>query len=43
MVTHDERMLEYCDKVYEIIDGVLRSETNHECWLRKCRSRSCAL
>lgn len=24
MVTHDERMLEYCDKVYEIIDGVLR-------------------
>lgn len=23
MVTHDERMLEYCDKVYEIIDGVL--------------------
>ncbi len=24
MVTHDERMLEYCDKVYEIIDGVLK-------------------
>ena len=23
MVTHDERMLEYCDKVYEIIDGVM--------------------
>ena len=23
MVTHDERMLKYCDKVYEIIDGVL--------------------
>ena len=23
MVTHDERMLEYCDKVYEIVDGVL--------------------
>lgn len=23
MVTHDERMLEYCDKVYEIIDGFL--------------------
>lgn len=23
MVTHDERMLEYCDKVYTIIDGVL--------------------
>lgn len=24
MVTHDERMLEYCDRVYVIIDGVLR-------------------
>ena len=23
MVTHDERMLEFCDKVYEITDGVL--------------------
>lgn len=23
MVTHDERMLEFCDKVYTIIDGVL--------------------
>ena len=23
MVTHDERMLEYCDKVYEIVDGVM--------------------
>ena len=23
MVTHDERMLAYCDKVYEIVDGVL--------------------
>lgn len=23
MVTHDERMLEYCDKVYEIVDGAL--------------------
>ena len=23
MVTHDERMLEYCDIVYEIVDGVL--------------------
>lgn len=23
MVTHDERMLKYCDKVYEIIDGVM--------------------
>lgn len=27
MVTHDERMLEYCDKVYEIIDGVLSQRT----------------
>lgn len=23
MVTHDERMLEFCDKVYTIVDGVL--------------------
>jgi len=23
MVTHDERLLEFCDRVYEIIDGVL--------------------
>ena len=23
MVTHDERMLEYCDRVYVIVDGVL--------------------
>lgn len=23
MVTHDERMLEYCDKVYVIVDGIL--------------------
>lgn len=23
MVTHDERMLEFCDKVYEIVDGVM--------------------
>ena len=23
MVTHDERMLEFCDKVYEIVDGVI--------------------
>lgn len=23
MVTHDERMLKYCDRVYEIIDGVI--------------------
>ncbi|CAM2785222.1 response regulator [Salinicoccus roseus] len=24
MVTHDERMLKYCDRVYEISDGVLK-------------------
>ena len=24
MVTHDERMLEYCDRVYVIIDGILK-------------------
>ncbi|MDD4090513.1 MAG: ATP-binding cassette domain-containing protein, partial [Acholeplasmataceae bacterium] len=23
MVTHDERMLEFCDRVYVIVDGVL--------------------
>ncbi|NCB48169.1 MAG: ABC transporter ATP-binding protein [Clostridia bacterium] len=23
MVTHDERLLEFCDRVYEIVDGVL--------------------
>lgn len=28
MVTHDERMLKYCDKVYEIIDGVLKEKNN---------------
>ncbi len=27
MVTHDERMLEFCDKVYEIVDGVLSLRT----------------
>lgn len=27
MVTHDERMLEYCDKVYVIVDGVLSQRT----------------
>lgn len=27
MVTHDERMLEYCDKVYVIVDGVLSERT----------------
>lgn len=26
MVTHDDRMLEYCDKVYHMEDGVLRRE-----------------
>ena len=28
MVTHDERMLEFCDKVYIIVDGVLSQRTN---------------
>lgn len=28
MVTHDERMLEYCDRVYVIIDGVLKERVN---------------
>lgn len=28
MVTHDERMLKYCDRVYHIEDGVLKKE-NH--------------
>lgn len=26
MVTHDERMLEYCDKVYRMADGVLTEQ-----------------
>ncbi len=26
MVTHDERMLEFCDKVYRMEDGVLKQE-----------------
>ena len=26
MVTHDERMLEFCDKVYRMEDGVLKEE-----------------
>ena len=30
MVTHDERMLEFCDKVYIIVDGVLNQRTNNE-------------
>ncbi|MFA6619337.1 MAG: ABC transporter ATP-binding protein [Candidatus Neomarinimicrobiota bacterium] len=28
MVTHDERMLEFCNKVYEIVDGVISEITN---------------
>lgn len=28
MVTHDERMLEFCDKVYVIVDGVLSQRVN---------------
>lgn len=28
MVTHDERMLEYCDKVYRMEDGVLKEDTS---------------
>lgn len=30
MVTHDERMLIYCDKVYSIIDGILKIDINHK-------------
>ena len=26
MVTHDERMLEFCDKVYVITDGVINEK-----------------
>ncbi|KGE59407.1 ABC transporter, ATP-binding protein [Streptococcus pyogenes SS1447] len=26
MVTHDDRMLKYCDKVYRMQDGELRQE-----------------
>ena len=29
MVTHDERMLEFCDKVYRMEDGVLTLEAYH--------------
>ena len=29
MVTHDERLLEYCDKVYNIVDGVLTLKENN--------------
>jgi putative ABC transport system ATP-binding protein len=28
MVTHDERMLEFCDRVYVIVDGVLSERKN---------------
>lgn len=27
MVTHDQRLLPYCDRVYEIVDGVLSEKT----------------
>lgn len=29
MVTHDERLIGYCDKVYEMHDGVLTQRTSH--------------
>lgn len=29
MVTHDERMLEFCDRVYIIVDGVLSERKVH--------------
>jgi putative ABC transport system ATP-binding protein len=29
MVTHDERMLEFCDRVYVIVDGVLNERTSN--------------
>lgn len=29
MVTHDERMLEYCDTVYRMEDGCLRKENTN--------------
>lgn len=29
MVTHDERLLEYCDAVYEMSDGVLKKRRGH--------------
>ncbi len=28
MVTHDERMLEFCDKVYVIVDGLISEKTS---------------
>lgn len=30
MVTHDERLLKYCDAVYEMSDGVLKKRRNHK-------------
>ena len=30
MVTHDERLLEYCDAVYEMSDGVLKKRRGHK-------------
>lgn len=30
MVTHDERLIGYCDKVYEMHDGVLTERTTHK-------------
>lgn len=30
MVTHDERMLRYCDAVYEMSDGVLKKRRGHK-------------
>lgn len=29
MVTHDERLLKYCDAVYEMSDGILRKRRHH--------------
>ncbi len=30
MVTHDNRLLEYCDRVFQIIDGELSEETSND-------------
>lgn len=30
MVTHDERLIRYCDKVYEMSDGVLTQRESHQ-------------
>lgn len=30
MVTHDERLIKYCDKVYEMSDGVLTQRESHQ-------------